>query len=1270
MNQLNNLNPLNLVKHEQSEPETISNNLKRKNHLPFSSLHFSQSFIKLIFVLMKILNLTLKNLNSLRLKQKIDFTSAPLGDSGLFAITGDTGSGKTTILDALTLALYGRIHRNKDVSEVMTYGEVESLAEVEFESHSGVYRASWKMHRAHKKVDGNLITKRYLYRFDPKSKAFKSIADKVREVDEGVENASGLDYDRFCRSVLLSQGDFAAFLRAGERERSDLLERITGREIYTKLSKAAFERNKLEQEKLDQLSSQLSGLNMLTPEEVKELKVKSKEQKSIAEALRKNLEALRHQKQLHQQWRDIQSKLEEKHTAKDLWQQKKSAAVDDFQQLERYIQVRSFRPDLSRLDQQLEQEKELQSEISNLQEKIPSLEKQKAESGNKAEARQKLFQDQKKEFAEQQPLFDKVVKLDHSINSRTQKVTEEKEARQEKQAELEALSSRGKEVESELKQLTAKESSLNDWLKKNKVNEGLGTDLAKIELHRDELRKIYKERLDVEKSKASQLDLLKQAGQKEKDLQIRLTKASENFANLQQLFETTSNKKVIKTREDLIEQQRKVIDSLQQLERDLQQLAQLNDQYEQFLQEMAHWESEVENLRNEELDISKQLMSSSESLDALDDKLVFKQQIFEQQQMIANYAKDRTELKEGEPCPLCFSKTHPFRQEKIKPFVDEARSEFEVVKQQRELIYDHHKKLINRHNDIAAKIEQLAGNQIKETGGQITAQLKKIEAYEAKMAAFASSMDADLFAMSRSGLLSRKLVELKKEVEKEKKTLDELQKRARELTDQENRVRKLETEVQKLEAEMKTAEQHLDRDEKQLEKLDARYSEATNDINKLLKKYGEVFETASAASMFKSLENRKKEFEENALSKQQIQEKIKVLESTLKENQHQITIETKRLETHSTKVEALSRELKELTDQRQTLFGDKDPIAVRNQNETLLEQTQKELETQKQALQDLVLQLETLQNVLREKEKASRQIVEKIEKGAATLLERIRPKGFDTIDLLRNQMMDETVAEQIEQKKKQLDEEEAAINQTIKDLQKDQDKLKSTMDEMPGFDEISAELLEKEANYAELERERGAVDEKIREQKARKDQAKELLAAIETQNTNCMKWARLNELIGQADGKKFRIFAQGLTLKKLVSLANLHLRNLNDRYQIYKPDDQNLNLEIIDTYQADNRRSMLTLSGGESFLVSLALALGLSDLAGNKAQIRSLFIDEGFGSLDENSLDIALSTLENLRATGKTIGLISHVSTLKERISTQIQVKKAGNGLSQIQIVR
>jgi exonuclease SbcC len=138
---------------------------------------------------------------------------------------------------------------------------------------------------------------------------------------------------------------------------------------------------------------------------------------------------------------------------------------------------------------------------------------------------------------------------------------------------------------------------------------------------------------------------------------------------------------------------------------------------------------------------------------------------------------------------------------------------------------------------------------------------------------------------------------------------------------------------------------------------------------------------------------------------------------------------------------------------------------------------------------------------------------------------------------------------------------------------------------------------------------------------------------------------------------------------RLTELANVHLQKLSDRYRIEKSADKDLELQIIDAYQADIHRPMSTLSGGESFLVSLSLALGLSELAGRKTRIDSLFIDEGFGTLDADTLDIAMSALENLRENGKSIGIISHVEALKERIGTQIVVSKKEAGSSKIKLM-
>ena len=140
---------------------------------------------------------------------------------------------------------------------------------------------------------------------------------------------------------------------------------------------------------------------------------------------------------------------------------------------------------------------------------------------------------------------------------------------------------------------------------------------------------------------------------------------------------------------------------------------------------------------------------------------------------------------------------------------------------------------------------------------------------------------------------------------------------------------------------------------------------------------------------------------------------------------------------------------------------------------------------------------------------------------------------------------------------------------------------------------------------------------------------------------------------------------------ELMKLANRHLTKLNNRYLIKKGEENTKDdLIVIDTYQGNTIRSVKTLSGGESFLVSLALALGLSDLAGKTTKIESLFIDEGFGSLDQETLDIALNALEKLQSeTNRTIGIISHVESLKERIRTRIELNKSATGYSTIEII-
>jgi len=194
----------------------------------------------------------------------------------------------------------------------------------------------------------------------------------------------------------------------------------------------------------------------------------------------------------------------------------------------------------------------------------------------------------------------------------------------------------------------------------------------------------------------------------------------------------------------------------------------------------------------------------------------------------------------------------------------------------------------------------------------------------------------------------------------------------------------------------------------------------------------------------------------------------------------------------------------------------------------------------------------------------------------------------------------------------------------------------------------------------------GAKRQKLLDNIEARNRFSQITLRIEAQKVECRRWEALYNLIGSADGKKYRNFAQGLTFEIMVAHANLQLMKLTDRYLLIRDKEQPLDLNVIDNYQAGEVRSTKNLSGGESFIVSLALALGLSKMASKKVRVDSLFLDEGFGTLDEDTLETALETLASLRQDGKLIGVISHVSALKERISTKILVQKVSGGKSVI----
>ena len=220
------------------------------------------------------------------------------------------------------------------------------------------------------------------------------------------------------------------------------------------------------------------------------------------------------------------------------------------------------------------------------------------------------------------------------------------------------------------------------------------------------------------------------------------------------------------------------------------------------------------------------------------------------------------------------------------------------------------------------------------------------------------------------------------------------------------------------------------------------------------------------------------------------------------------------------------------------------------------------------------------------------------------------------------------------------------------------------------LEELNTGIAELQFNKENTAKELDETKLLLRIQIDNKNEISKINQELEFLEKSNLKWELLDRYIGDSEGKKFSTFAQGLTLSRLIALSNKRLSELSDRYLLDKPTEkEDDELMVLDQYMGNERRSVKTLSGGETFMISLSLALALSDLASRNVKLESLFIDEGFGTLDPETLETALCTLEKLQQEGqKNIGIISHVESIKERISTQIRLHKDSRGFSKIEI--
>jgi exonuclease SbcC len=1212
----------------------------------------------------KIKSIRFLNLNSLRGEHEICFDAAPLSDSGLFAITGPTGAGKTTILDAITLGLYGRVNRHdRDLpSEIMTRHTAEAYSEVTFEARNVVYRAKWSVYRSRKKADGNLQPiKMELCRVSD-----EEIFDlKSHEVPGKISELCGLDYNQFLRSVMLSQGEFTRFLKANENERSELLERITDTGIYTDISRQAYRRAASEKNGLNQLRSELSGQALLAPDLLSEYENTLEELRQQETQLKLN----RSESEVQIAWLKNQEKLSEKkeQTKKALHELQENATKyeTDFARLEQHKLALNFRPELVELEREQQFLTDLQNQETQVLAQLPELKKAVEASQQKAEETKTLQKQAEKSLIEIGPLLDEVLQKDAGIESLRKQFLKNKETYQLARTAFNKDSSEVDIYRKTVAILAEKLTDLKSWLHEHAAEKELGSELNIFERYLKDLQVIIQDGQKWKKEKLAAIEVIQTAKTLAETSEKKLTELATEKEKLQS--EISQNSEALQTA--------LAGTSETELENALQELPSRLNNLEKLQQLSLQFESAV----SKELTLSAQKTSETDKLGTVkrsETELVNKldeahsiltqyQEIVEFQLQVQNYEEARKHLQPACECPLCGALEHPFANGLTPKLTDATEKR-------------------NTQQKTVAEIEKKSA----ETNAELAvlqANLKALESAFAENSQLKATLQKEFsginpklenaFSIAETNSISEAIAACHVQLSTKKVQFENVKKAKQQAQLLMEKQYRLQTEtltatsIKDQAAErQRSAESTLQNAEKELFDLQEQYTCIAAEATSFAARFGLSFSAEKGSVLLQELQQRALHFSAQSEALQQTQVRAAEAEGNLQKIVATLHEKQSQLDELQATLTREHQELTELKTGREQLFGHKNPTEERvrltsdcelKKAATEIAQTAFQVQTEKLKL------AESRHEQLQQDAAKSKQNVEQLQ---TELEAKLASQNIISAAALKQLFLKDEEAAQFNSLQIQFEKLLTETRQTLADTSAElkAEEAKNLTSETAAF--LTEKLLQTDREISEANQRIGSIVQILKRENELQKKHRELAARISNQQKEAERWEKLSELIGSESGKKFSKFAQGLTLAKLVTLANRHLQKLNDRYQLLKAPNADLELQMIDTYQADAVRSVNTLSGGESFLVSLALALGLSDLASHKTQIDSLFIDEGFGTLDAETLDIAITALENLQASGKMIGIISHVEALKERISTQIQVKKMSGGVSKIEV--
>ncbi|MEN9361010.1 MAG: hypothetical protein RL095_2545 [Verrucomicrobiota bacterium] len=1188
---------------------------------------------------MRLLKLNFQNLNSLVGTWSIDFDAPAYRNEGIFAISGPTGAGKSTLLDAICLALYKQSPRlGREIGELMSRGTAECFAELSFEVKGRIFTARFSQHRAGNRPDKELQGAKWTL-----SENDRIIAEKS-QVKTEIEAILGLDFVQFTRAILLAQGNFAAFLKAEPKEQAELLEKMTGTEIYQRIGEEIHSIVGEKRAALDRIGALIGNHKSISDDELDELQSSLKAKAGQIASFEAELERI--QQQMN-------------------WLDQLAASLEDCTRLESAAAA-------ARLA-----ERSLQEELAPrllLDSRSHHLDLAAMASRHRQDAWRKLIEDRDRAARETLAARNALIDAQSALLKSEEEIQELKTRTDRERQELQILRELIREenhVAQELqvqeirhckaeearklardameaaasahKTLAEEEETIGRHLAAQPADASLPDQIPLIENHFRNWQAAAESSMQAESLVSEAKEKARAAGMARRKSQEELEKLDSLLRPLQEKWESeeslwqglVAERPEARIREEL-ESLRGQISGFKELES--QALARLA---------MVLEEAQLQR-RLEELD---RLLTEIEVAAPLQKKLIDEKGLaIEREQerkilldRIASLEAQRQTLRSGQPCPLCGSEEHPYALKlPPKPAEDKIRQ------------------LKTEHREEGRKLETL---HLRRTEALTEAKINR-ERLELLARNIAQLPSPDLDALRRQRLRSE---------EQAATLLDEL----KTLLSRRNGLEELRPRLAKSREDFALAKEKFAAAEHQsiAAATSLRLAEIAQDERTLRRQEQERELLAALAPFLPSVEAQDlgpallESLSQRSRRRQQMASRQQALALLLATSSEQLSQTRDAFEKNNAELAEISLAL---SDTRLRL--------ERRRRDRLARFAEKSPDAEEIHISRLLAAGELRhQGAIRSHAEAAA-IAEISAKSAADLAALhaageaafLDAEAAWQVELLAAGFADEEarLAAQLTPVQRQaaesrLKEAGGHLASLISLLETAKEKLASLkQQEWPerSRDELARSLSSVRSAVASLLQQQGAESEKLKAEEAARERHALLLAQLAEAQADLAPWQNLKDCIGTIDGLKR--FAQGLTLERLLALANQHLLLLRPRYRLTRENEV---IRILDSHHADTLRPVTNLSGGESVLISLALALGLSDMASRRIDLGCLFLDEGFGALDGESLQQALDALSHLQQhSGKLIGLISHVDSLKESLPVQIKVTPLGRGRSVI----